>query len=203
MPFNTNIFINCPFDKKYRKLLEPLLFSCIYAGLEPKISILEDSGTIRLKEIINLIKISKYSIHDLSRMKSSKPNELARFNMPFELGLDLGIRETSSKLKDKKCLILDVERYRYQAALSDLGGSDIFSYGHKNQVVNIIHRVRDWFATVISPVQSSSSHLYQEYTEFVSDLQINLLALNYNKSDIENLTISEFIYYAKTWISSR
>lgn len=203
MPFNTNVFINCPFDKKYRKLLDPILFTCIYVGLEPKISKLEDSGSIRIKEIIKLIKESKFSIHDLSRMKSSKPNELARFNMPFELGLDLGIRETNSKFKGKKCLILDIDRYRYQAALSDIGGSDIFSYGKRNQVANIIQRLRDWFTTVVNPVQPSSSHIYQEYTEFVSDLQINLLAFNYNKSDIENLTISEFIYYAKTWISNR
>ena len=204
MPFDKNIFINCPFDTEYRKLLDPLLFTCIYAGLEPQLSQLEDSGIIRIKQIIKLIKNSKYSIHDLSRMKSKKPDEFARFNMPFELGLDLGIREQAkANLRKKRCLIIDQEKYRYQAALSDIGGSDIKSYGTKNQVENIIERVREWFTVVLNPIQVSSSKLYLEYTEFVSDLQSKLEAQNFTKKDIQNLTISEYIHYSKEWILSR
>jgi len=144
MPFNSNVFINCPFDSQYKRLLNPILFTCIYSGLTPMISKLEDSGAIRIKQIIKLIKESKYSIHDLSRMKSKKSGEIARFNMPFELGLDLGTREIGlGKLKNKRCLILDIERYRYQAALSDISGNDIASYGKRNQIEKIIEKIRD------------------------------------------------------------
>jgi len=145
-----------------------------------------------------------FSIHDLSRMKSKQANELARFNMPFELGLDLGVRESgNAQLKQKKCLILDSEKYRYQAALSDLGGSDIAPYGKRNQIENLIHCVRNWFIDVINPVQPSSSKLYLEYTEFVSDLQINLDAIGFTAKDLQNLTVTEYIHYTKEWISNR
>ena len=153
---------------------------------------------------MRLIKESKYSIHDLSRMKSKKSGELARFNMPFELGLDLGTREIGKgKLRSKKCLILDIERYRYQVALSDISGNDIASYGKRNQVEKIIEKIRDWFTAVLNPVQSSSSKIYLEYTEFISDLQIELEQLSYSKEDIKNLTNTEYIYYTRKWISNR
>jgi len=204
MAFNTNVFINCPFDNQYKRLLHPIIFTILYSKLEPKISKLEDSGSIRIKQILKLIKESKYSIHDLSRMKSKKSGELARFNMPFELGLDLGTREIGTGLlKKKKCLILDIERYRYQAALSDISGSDIASYGKRNQIEKIIETIRDWFTTVLHPIQPSSSKLYLEYTEFISDLQIELEQLSFNKDDIKKLTNSEYIHYAKKWISNR
>jgi len=204
MAFNKNVFINCPFDNPYKRLLHPILFTIIYSGLEPKISKLEDSGSIRLKQILKIIKESKYSIHDLSRMKSKKSGELARFNMPFELGLDLGTREIGAgQLKKKKCLILDIERYRYQAALSDMSGNDIASYGKRNQVEKIIEKIRDWFTTVLNPIQPSSSKLYLEYIEFISDLQIELTQLSFNKDDIKKLTNSEYIHYAKKWINNR
>ncbi len=86
--FDNSIFLNVPFDIEYRKLLRPMLFTCIYCGLEPHLSDLTDSGQIRVQGIIDLLKGCKYSIHDLSRIKSKKEGELARFNMPFELGLD-------------------------------------------------------------------------------------------------------------------
>lgn len=44
-----------------------MVFTCLYAELDPQISKLADSGTIRIQEIIKLIKTSKYSIHDLSK----------------------------------------------------------------------------------------------------------------------------------------
>jgi len=165
------------------------MFTCIYCGLEPKIARLEDSGAIRIKQITKLIKES---------------GELARFNMPFELGLDLGIRELGTGLlKNKKCLILDVEKYRYQAALSDISGNDISSYGKRNQVEKIITKLRDWFTAVLNPVQPSSSKLYLEYTEFIADLQLELEANEFAKNDIQNFTNSEYIHYAKKWIEKR
>lgn len=103
MPFETNIFINCPFDDDYRILLRPLLFASIYFGLEPQISQTQSSATIRINQIKNHIKASRFSIHDLSRSKPMKKNELPRFNMPYELGLDIGFAEFGiKKFREKK-----------------------------------------------------------------------------------------------------
>ena len=204
MPFETNVFINCPFDKRYKRLLHPLIFCCIYCKLTPRLSKLHDSGTSRIRQIVELISTSRFSIHDLSRMKAKKAKELARFNMPFELGLDLGIRKSGSKLlRSKKCLVIDSQRFRYRAAISDMGGSDIASYGKRNQVVRIIEVTRGWLTHALNPEQPSASKIYLEYTEFVADLQNKLQALDFDLNDIENLTNSEFMHYARDWIDNR
>lgn len=107
MSYYENIFINCPFDKDYKPLLRPLLFTIIDCGFAPRIaSESSDSGTVRVDKIIQLIKESCYSIHDISRIEPLKKQDLPRFNMPFELGLDLGCKHFgTAKLKHKKCLI--------------------------------------------------------------------------------------------------
>ena len=165
---------------------------------------LEDSGTPRIKTILHLIKSSKYSIHDLSRMKSEAANELARFNMPFELGLELGMKSIAgNKMKNKKCLVLDTERHRYHAAISDLSGSDIASYGKQEQVERLIKVLRDWFTHVVNPKQPPANKVFLEYNEFVSDLQIELMAAEFSQRDIDNLSNAEYIHYAGEWVGSR
>ena len=80
-----------------------MLFTLVYLGLKPQMAQTTDSGAVRIDRILKLIKESKYSIHDLSRIVASKAGEIARFNMPFELGLDIGIRiETKSIIDQAK-----------------------------------------------------------------------------------------------------
>ncbi len=120
--FERNVFINCPFDPEYRPLLRAILCTVIYCNLKPRIATEgADSGEVRIKKIVDLIKESKYSIHDISRMEPLEEGDLPRFNMPFELGIDFGCRASSKrgKLSTKKCLILEKERFRYQRVLSD------------------------------------------------------------------------------------
>lgn len=91
--FDKNIFVNCPFDKDFLPLLKPLLFTIMYCGFNPRIALERlDSGEVRLVKIKELIDSSRYSIHDLSRIKSKGSGEYFRLNMPFEIGLDLGCR---------------------------------------------------------------------------------------------------------------
>ncbi len=70
--YQKNVFINCPFDDKYFDLLQTLVFTIIYYGFYPRISLENsDSGQPRLEKIVDLIRESKYSIHDLSRLQSN------------------------------------------------------------------------------------------------------------------------------------
>jgi len=93
LSFEKNIFINCPFDKEYLPMLKTLLYVIKKIGYNPRIALeRSDSGEVRLDKIKELIESSKYSIHDLSRIKSKEVGEYSRQNMPFELGLDLGCR---------------------------------------------------------------------------------------------------------------
>lgn len=92
--FPRRVFINCPFDPDYRQLLISLLFTVKFLGFIPKLSLETlDAGTSRLDNIVDLIKHSKFGIHHLSRIMSSKKGEHTRMNMPFELGIDYGCKK--------------------------------------------------------------------------------------------------------------
>ena len=91
MSFEKSVFINCPFDKSYiDDILKPILYVLVKNGFNPRLSLeVSDSGQVRLQKITEIIKTCKYSIHDLSIVKSKKAKEFARMNMPFELELTM------------------------------------------------------------------------------------------------------------------
>ena len=62
--------------------------------------------------------------------------------MPLELGIFLGAKRFGDeRQKKKRCLVLDVEPYRYQRFISDLAGMDIVD--HAGNVETAIQRVRN------------------------------------------------------------
>lgn len=94
-----------------------------------------------MRRIHRLILGSRYSIHDISRVELTP--KYPRFNMPFQLGLDLGCREFGSgSAKRKRCLIMDSEPYRFQEFLSDIAGQDIRP--HRNSPDEVINLARNW-----------------------------------------------------------
>jgi hypothetical protein len=138
------IFINCPFDESFSPLLRAIQFTVHACGYTPRSALEEDnSADIRLSKIFRLIKECRYGIHDISCTELDPKSQLPRFNMPFELGLFLGISEAStSKIRRKCALVLDRERYRYQIYLSDIAGQDIRSHG--GTPYGAIQAVRKW-----------------------------------------------------------
>ena len=55
MPFETNVFINCPFDDDFAPLLQAILFCVITMGFEPRLATeRSDSGETRLDKIREL-----------------------------------------------------------------------------------------------------------------------------------------------------
>lgn len=80
-----------------------------------------DAGEVRIAKIYRLVSASQYGIYDISRIELSKDSGLPRFNMPFELGLDLGAKTFgTAQQKRKQLLVLDSKPYRYQASISDI-----------------------------------------------------------------------------------
>lgn len=191
------VFINCPFDNTYFPLLKPLLFALIYMGLKPQISETSDSGEVRLHKIKMLMLESKYSIHDLSRMEPMKDIDLPRFNMPFECGIDFGIKLTNPSKKEKKFLILEKEQYRYQKVISDISGNDIKA--HKNDPEQIIKVVRDWFKStnILIP---RHKEIWLAYAEFEFDYEEILNSEGYDPKDINSLTFSDIIENMTVWV---
>ena len=142
-----NVFINCPFDKEYLILRNALLFAIFDCGFIPRCALEEDdSGNVRFNKIQKIIAECRFGVHDISRTELDDQTQTPRFNMPLELGVFLGAKHFGNKQqKGKVCLLLDRERYRYQAFISDIAGHDIRS--HDNNPEKIITQIRNWLNT--------------------------------------------------------
>lgn len=142
--YATNVFVNCPFDEAYLELRNALIFAIYDCGFVPRCALEEDnSGDVRFDKIQRLIEESKFGVHDISRTELDQATKLPRFNMPLELGVFIGAKKFGSqKQKQKNCLILDTERYRYQAFISDIAGHDIRC--HARNPEEVIRCIRNW-----------------------------------------------------------
>lgn len=202
--FEKNVFINCPFDPAYKSLLQPLLFTILYFDFNPKIaSERSDSAEQRIDKICEFIESAKYSIHDLSRLKSMKKNEFSRHNMPFELGVDYGCRKFAERhFAEKKFLVLEKEKYDYSKALSDLSGVDIKS--HNDNAEDLIEVVRNWFvATVGLTKLKPSSVIFNDFIDFIADFHAERKKEGFNPRDIYNMPTSEFTEFIKEWLKRK
>lgn len=198
--FEKSVFINCPFDNKYYCLLKPLLFTIIYLGFYPKIALeRSDSFENRITKIEELIKESKYSIHDLSRIRSIKKDEVFRMNMPFELGIDYGCRRYSSgNGSEKKQLILEKEPYTYKQALSDISGFDIKP--HNDDPIVLIRVVRDWFVeTVGVRGLKGPTEIWNRYNDFLYYLTVSRLKMGFSSEDIDLMPVVEYLDVIYEW----
>ena len=202
--FETNIFVNCPFDKDYLPLLKPLIFTVVYFGYTPRMALEKsDSGKPRLEKLLELIQESKYSIHDLSRLQAKKSKEFYRLNMPFELGLDYGSRKFQDRLKDKEFLILETKPYDYMKAISDINGLDIKN--HNDNPEKIIECVWAWFIETVGLRKLGSPlKIWYDFTDFNTKLFKDKFIHYYGdydehiaekmaKIEIEKMPIPEYI----------
>lgn len=203
MAFQRNVFVNCPFDDEYLPLLRPILFCLIYLGFSPRIALESlDSGKPRYEKIVSLIQSSKFAIHDLSRSQAQNPGEYYRLNMPFELGIDVGCRLFGrGRWAGKKCLILETERYRYQAALSDMSNSDIAV--HNKEPVKALTEVRNWLNIEASLRAPGPSRIWGEFTDFMASNYDALKLRGFSDENIERLPIPELIECIKDWVAKR
>lgn len=200
MSFETNVFINCPFDEQYVPLLRPLLFTTIYLGLTPRIALERtDSGEVRLDKIVRLIRESKYSIHDLSRSEARAAGELYRLNMPFELGLDYGCRTFGpGRLRDKVTLVLESKPHRYKAALSDLSGAD--AECHYDEPYKVIGVIRNWLKSVCLPKADGPARIEAAFTRFMTEDYNALTDEGFSPAQIESLPIGELVERMQNWM---
>ncbi len=202
MSFSTNIFINCPFDKEYKPLLKSLVFTIIYLGFEPKLSTTASSGHQRIDEIMNLINTCKFSIHDISRCEPLKTGDLPRFNMPYEMGLDIGcFKFGNAQMRSKRCLILEKVKNRYDIVISDISGQDIKE--HNNKPKKLVEKVLDWFtANGAIPINNvpSLSTTWTKFQDCNAKVEVGLATSGFTASEIKNLSIQQYIASLKSTI---
>jgi hypothetical protein len=195
--FDRNVFINCPFDIEYSPIFEAIVFAVHDAGFRPKCARERlDSSEIRLQKIVELIRASRYSIHDLSRTELDAATSLPRFNMPLELGIDIGCKSFSPSHRSKTFLIFDSEQYRFQKYVSDISGQDI--QRHNNEPRTAVARVRDWLrAESGSPRIPGGKTIFERYVAFRRDLPFICAELRF---DLADLAFVDFSYTIAFWL---
>ncbi|WP_345858321.1 hypothetical protein [Shewanella algae] len=200
--FDSNVFVNCPFDDDYRQLLLSVIFAVKTLGFNPRLSLeRNDSGETRIDKILNLIRESKFGIHDLSRIISSGSEEHYRMNMPFELGIDYGCQKLNGDVwSRKKILILEKERYRYQKALSDLSGSDIKN--HDDDPMKVIKVVRNWFVPSEIVRAPSGNVIWNDFNDFQAFLHDELVSKDGHES-VDEVEIIEVISMMDSWFEMK
>lgn len=197
--YEKNVFINCPFDREYTPLFEAMVFSIHDAGFRPKCARERlDSSQIRLHKIVELIAASRYAIHDLSRTTFDDSNGLPRFNMPLELGIDLGCKAFSQHHHDKSLLIFDAERYRFQKYVSDLSGQDI--QHHANDPKAAVTSVRNWLRAESDAANlPSGAIIFDRYEAFRAELPALCSRMRLDES---SLTFADFSHTVARWVDA-
>ena len=185
--YATNVFINCPFDVEFEPLFHAIVFAVIQCGYTVRCALeADETGTTRIDRIYRLIEECRFGIHDISRIEHDAINNLPRFNMPFELGLFLGASRFGASLqRDKYCLVLEAERYRYQKYLSDIAGQDIRQ--HDNEPAKAVSAIRDWLAASRSkssrPLPGATA-IMRHYREFEANLPAMLRAADLEPAEL-------------------
>lgn len=199
--YDRNIFINCPFDPRYTPILNAILFCIVFLEFNPRLATERiDSGETRIGKILELIEASRFGIHDLSRSKSAAAEELARHNMPLELGLDLGCRHLGAEHHRRKVhLIMEEERYRHQAAISDLSNSDLAIHGGKPK--RALAEVRNFLAPHRSGRTPGPTEIWDKFSEFQAVLFLSLTGSGHSKADIKALPRAEYIAHIRDWMT--
>ena len=198
-PFERSVFVNCPFDEDFAPILQAIAFCIVYLGYFPRLAPENaDNAATRLDRIAELVRGSKYGIHDLSRCKSAAAGEYARMNMPFELGLDHACRRFGgAPLTDKRILILEDTRYDYQKALSDIAGWDIQAHGGDHE--KAVRHVRSWLIAQAAAPAVGAALVQGKYIAFQEWYWERELAAGSSEDDIREYPTAELIRAMHEW----
>jgi hypothetical protein len=197
--YDYSVFVNCPFDDAYRYLFESLVFAIHDCGYIARCALeLDDASQVRINKVASIISACRFGIHDISRTEPDASTGLPRFNMPFELGMFLGAKRYGrGQQKQKSCLILDVERFRFQKFISDIAGQDIAAHG--GDPVRVIKALRDWLsnATPKGVRIPGGAAIARRYELFRADLPAMCERL---RLSVDELTFNDYVVQVEEWL---
>ncbi|MCR6658626.1 MAG: hypothetical protein NVV72_04510 [Asticcacaulis sp.] len=200
IPFEKSVFINCPFDPEFAPLLQAVAFCVTDLGFYPRLAPENaDNAANRLDRIIDLIRESKFAIHDLSRCKSISANEYSRLNMPFELGIDHGARRLGeNSLSSKAILILEHTQYDYQKSLSDISGWDIHAHGGDH--IKAVRHVRNWLLRQANADPTGPAKILSDYATFQEWYWERELGRGSSEEDIKSYPTVQMVDAMREWV---
>ncbi|MDX6602787.1 MAG: hypothetical protein QOF13_1989 [Solirubrobacterales bacterium] len=145
---DVSVFLNCPFDSEYEPLLNAILLAVLSCGFVPRIATETGSTAVsRIDRICAALHGSRFSIHDLSRCRGEGDHNLARFNMPLELGIAMG-RRYATQGGDGQAhdwLVLVPDDHAYAPFISNLAGFDPGT--HEETAETIVPAIMAWLLT--------------------------------------------------------
>lgn len=198
--YQSSVFINCPFDPKYKTIFNAIVFAVYDAGFYPRCAFeLGDASENRLQGIVQIIVECRYGIHDISRTELDRKNRLPRFNMPLELGIFLGCKYFGGgRHLLKACLVMDSEPYRYQKFISDIAGQDV--YPHKDDPRRAVLLVRDWLRAKSQRVDiPDGGVVWRRFSQFQRKLPAICKELKWNPQ-ILKLKFVDYRYVIYEWL---
>jgi len=199
--YAASVFVNCPFDRDYEPIRNAIVFAIFDCGFIPRCALEEDNtGNVRIEKIQRIISECKFGVHDISRTELDDHNNLPRFNMPLELGVFLGAKRFGAKLhKQKNCLVLDREQYRYQQFMSDIAGQDIKA--HNGDPTNAITAIRNWLNNASGrKTIPGGRDITRRFNEFNNDLpEICRNA----RLEIDEMTFNDFANFTSFWLDAQ
>ncbi|MEM1115523.1 MAG: hypothetical protein AAF845_06060 [Bacteroidota bacterium] len=168
--YDQSVFVNAPFDPDYAPVFDAVIFAIHDCGFVARCALEEDdSARVRVEKIYAIISECRLGVHDVSRTELDPALGLPRFNMPLELGIFLGARQFGrGRQREKRCLVLDRERFRYQAYLSDISGQDIKAHG--DEPARAIRAVRNWLSSFADAMLPGATKMAERYALFLSEL---------------------------------
>ncbi len=146
--YNTcQVFLNYPFDEAFALLADAMSFAVIAAGLLPVCAFdLTAPDRPRLEMLVEAIRNCHYSAHDFSRSTGEGDLNLARMNMPLEMGMAL-FHALHTQRQDHRCVFFVPTAHLYKAFASDLAGLD--PKIHNNDEARLLTDMYEWLRGVV------------------------------------------------------
>lgn len=163
------VFVNCPFDDAFQRQRNAIVFTCVHAGFYPVLAGSSgQTGRPRLARILDALSGCRFSIHDLSRCHGEGDANLARFNMPLELGMAMALREFDGA--HEYLILVPDEQHLHQRYISDLGGLD--PQTHDGSPERMVTEVLAWLPTAAeAPGNQTPAEVVDKLPAFESALE--------------------------------
>ena len=188
---SNDVFLNFPYDNRFGSLYLAYIVGLVDLGLTPVATLGIPSNATRIDRIYDLIRSSRYSIHDLSRVQLSRTApRVPRFNMPFELGL--AVAWARERPERHTFFIFESVPRRGHKSLSDMAGTD-FSI-HSDSPQGVMRELCSAF--VRQPQRPTVPNMMRHFTLLNAAIP-KLLLDNGTDSVFEARTFDDLVLLAK------
>ena len=122
-------------------------------------------------------------------------------NMPFEFGVDFGLRQSGlAKYGRKKFLIFEKSRFDLKSALSDIAGQDVDHHDDDFEV--IIGKIRNFLKVEAEINAPGPQRIVSEYVTFQAWLMEKKIGEGHSEQQAIDLPTQERIQEMQVWINA-